>query len=210
MYRVGESRMIVRGFDFARLAISVSILAFSTVEVARADDFYLTPALGTLGASAKATYRWSSDMSVSGMVNGFFYNSNPNYSGTSTSARISVFDTAVLMNYHPTGGEFRLTGGIRYSEDKITGTVSNSGSSVGYTIKANKIQPYLGAGYALEIMDRTALDIDVGAYYVGTPTLSTSAPTLDSKINSALTDARSKYSGRNFYPVAQLGVRYRF
>lgn len=202
--------MIVRGFNFAHLAVSVLILAISPVGVAKADDLYLTPGLGTLGASAKATYRWSSNMSASGMVSGFFYNAHPNYSGTSTSARISVFDTAILMNYHPTGGELRLTGGMRYSADKITGTVSNNGSSVGYTIKANKIQPYLGAGYAVDVTDRAAIDIDVGAYYVGTPTLSTSSSTLDPKINSALSEARSKYSDRNFYPVGQVGLRYRF
>jgi hypothetical protein len=196
----------------ALITFLATMAAASTAmtSLAKAEDIYITPGLGTLGLSVKGTYRGSSNMGASAVVSGYGYSSSKTFQGVPASVKTSAFDVGVMMDYYPLGGNLHVTGGIRYSKDKVTGTVADGGSSVGYTVEPNKIQPYIGAGYSLELTDRAALDVDLGTYYTGTPTLKVTSGTGNAQTDAAIAKARSEAESHTFYPVAQLGLRYRF
>ena len=174
------------------------------------DAYYITPGVGTLGVSVKGGYRWSQDMGVSGIVSGFSYSRNVTYAGVPGTAKTSLFDMGMILDYYPMGGDLRVSGGVRYSQDKVTGNVSDSGTTVGYTLKANSLQPYLGVGYSLPVGDRMAVDLDLGAYYRGTTTVTTNSSFSNSNIDAALNKAKSDANDYPVYPVAQIGLRFEF
>lgn len=174
------------------------------------DAYYITPGVGTLGVSVKGGYRWSQDMGVSGLVSGFAYSRDVTYAGVPGTAKTSLFDMGLLLDYYPLGGDLRVSGGVRYSQDKVTGNVTDSGTTVGYTLKANSIQPYLGVGYSLPVSDRMAVDLDLGAYYRGTTTVTTNTSFSNSNIDAALNKAKSDANDYPVYPVAQVGLRFEF
>lgn len=172
--------------------------------------YYVTPGVGTLGASVKGGYRWSENMGVTGIVSGFTYSRNTTYSGVPATAKTQLFGTGILFDYYPIGGDFRISGGLRYSADKVTGTVTDSGTTVGFTAQANSLQPYVGLGYSLPIKSNIALDLDVGAYYTGKTNVTPDRTFNNANISNALTKAQSDMNNTSFYPVAQLGVRFEF
>lgn len=191
--------------------LSLAILCGAMAQEAAATDaYYLTPGVGTLGASVKGGYRWSENMGLTGFVSGFVYSRNVTYAGVPGNAKTSLFGTGILLDYYPFGGDFRVSGGVRYSGDKVSGTVSDSGTTVGFDAKANDLQPYLGLGYSLPINRNIAIDVDAGAYYTGKTTVTADRAFNNANISKALTDASSDLNKTNFYPVAQLGLRFEF
>ena len=194
---------------FAALGGMMAILV-AYEPAAAGDAYYVTPGVGTLGASVKAGYRWSDNMGVTGIVSGFIYSHNTTYSGVPATAKTQLFGTGLILDYYPLGGDLRVSGGLRYSADKVTGTVTDAGTSVGYTAQANTLQPYLGLGYSLPIKSNIALDLDVGAYYTGKTTVTPDRSFNNANISSALSKAQSDLNNTSFYPVAQLGLRFEF
>jgi hypothetical protein len=195
-----------------KLAGAIGIAAIlSTPSFASATDaLYITPGIGTMGVSIKGSYRWSENMSVTALMSGFSYSRNLTYNGTPATAKASLFDTGLLFDYYPLGGDFRVSGGIRYSDDKVTGTVTDSGTTIGYKIQANKIQPYMGVGYSLPVANKMSLDFDLGAFYMGKPKVTANSSFSNAQISNALAKAQSDASQHTFYPVAQVGLRFKF
>lgn len=177
---------------------------------AAADAYYLTPGIGTLGGSLKGGYRWSENMGASGIVSGFMYSRNVTYAGVPGNAKTHLFGAGLILDYYPLGGDLRVSGGLRYSDDKVTGTVSQSGTTVGFTAQANTLQPYLGLGYSLPVSRNIALDLDVGAYYMGSTTVTPDRAYNNAAISGALSQASADFNKTKLYPVAQIGLRFEF
>ncbi|MCD2174726.1 TonB-dependent receptor [Rhizobium sp. C4] len=199
---------------FAKLKLAILCvtagLAFQGKGARAGDAYYLTPGVGTLGGSIKGGYRWSENMGASGIVSGFMYSRNVTYAGVPGNARTQLFGAGFILDYYPVGGDLRVSGGLRYSNDKVTGTVTQSGTTVGFTAEANTLQPYLGLGYSLPVSRNMALDLDVGAYYMGKTTVTPDRAFNNAAISGALSQASADFNKTNFYPVAQLGLRFEF
>jgi hypothetical protein len=204
-------RSVLRQSRLNTIAFAVfCVVAAPAGQAAATDAFYLTPNVGTLGASLKGGYRWSESMGASGVVSGFMYSRNVTYAGVPGNAKTQLFGAGVILDFYPLGGDFRVSGGLRYSGDKVTGTVTQAGTTVGFTAKANSLQPYLGLGYSLPVSRNMAIDLDAGAYYIGSTTVTADAPYNNAAISSALASASSDFNKTNFYPVVQLGLRFEF
>lgn len=200
-----------------RTANAVSLSAIAVISLFAlhapahaAGQVSVTPGIGTEGLSLKGSYRWSQNIAVTGVISGGSYHWSGLYNGATTTADFSLFNTGLMLDYFPGGGDFRITGGFRYSADKITGTASAGGQTVSYEVKPNKIQPYLGAGYAWNFADSVSLDFDLGAFYTGGYKVKTSAPIISSQLNDAVNKAQTKANNYKFYPVAQVGLRFDF
>lgn len=191
-------------------ALSVVAAALTTGAANAADAYYLTPGVGTLGASLKGGYRWSENMGATGVVSGFSYSRNTTYAGVPGNATTKLFGAGVILDYYPLGGDLRVSGGLRYSGDEVKGSVTDSGTTVNYTAQANSLQPYLGLGYSLPVHRNIAIDLDVGAYYVGTTDVTANASAGNAKVQGALSQVKTDLNKSNFYPVGQLGLRFEF
>jgi hypothetical protein len=192
------------------VVLPLAVVALTSGAAKAADAYYLTPGVGTLGASVKGGYRWSENLGATGIVSGFSYSRNTTYAGVPGNARTKLFGAGVILDYYPLGGDLRVSGGLRYSGDQVTGSVTDSGTTVNYTAEANSVQPYLGLGYSLPVNRNLAIDLDVGAYYVGTTQVTANTSTSNANIQSAISQVRTDLNKSSFYPVGQLGLRFEF
>ena len=133
---------------------------------------------------------------------------------------------SAIADFHPTGGVFRLSGGIYYNMIKISSTVTPTSNynmdgkeftpdklgnlAIEYTYPS-KINPYLGIGFGnLAGGAPFSVQFDLGALYVGSPEVTMDgegmiAPTVNwaGRINEALETFK-------WYPVLSLGFGYHF
>lgn len=200
----------MRKTKLKHVALSVALAALASGAAQAADAFYVTPGVGTLGASLKGGYRWSENLGASGVVSGFSYSRDTIYAGVPGNARTKLFGAGVILDYYPLGGDLRVSGGLRYSGDQVTGSVSDSGTTVNYTAEANSLQPYLGLGYSLPVHRNIAIDLDVGAYYVGKTEVTANTSAGNARTQAAISQVSADLNKSKLYPVGQLGLRFEF
>lgn len=166
------------------------------------------------------------------------------YSGTGTtedatytvSAKLRTVDA--LLDYFPSAGAFRLTGGLIYNGNKgdliarPRGGTSYTFNGTTYSVSAvgdihgdvefNKIAPYLGIGYgnAARKDGGWSFAADLGVMFQGTPevTLRSSdcragtdtCSQLATDLAAENAEWREKAEDYRFYPVLRVGLAYKF
>lgn len=161
------------------------------------------------------TFDFDHDFSVDGV----------NYDG-----RLDLSSFGATLDLYPFKTGFRVSAGLRYSEDTIdlTGRTERDFRYRGYTIPGsalgtlhgevsyNKIQPYLGFGYTYAFLGgRLPVSLDVGATYLGNPDVNlrtgSDVPAIAAAyVESKRRDLERKVDDYKFYPVVQLSIAYRF
>jgi hypothetical protein len=195
------------------------------------DQLTWSATAGTLGPGIEAGYRIDDHWGVRGSVNAlggaFVYHDNK----SDMPSQLLLLSTGLTADYYPYAGDFRLSGGVRLSGNRIDGKLKNlegkvkSGSSTvsvliedpltKFTVTQNLIQPYLGAGYSFKVKDRVTLDFDLGALYTGTPDLSVQSRAgrfgfTHDQIRREVERARDRLAPFKVYPVVQVGLNFRF
>lgn len=192
------------------------------------DRFFLMPDISSLGAGVEAGYRvnerWQVRAGINGYAGDFAYTRND----YDLHSRLSLFNAGVTADYFPFANEFYVSAGARLSANRIEGKVKNlhgklkSGADVfvpnpltDFTVTQNVVQPYLGAGYSIEVRQGMALNFNLGALYAGAPDLD-----VDSRahklgfsrkdIRRQIERAQSRLSPFRFYPVVQIGLKFSF
>ncbi|MBI3570290.1 MAG: hypothetical protein HY082_04195 [Gammaproteobacteria bacterium] len=186
---------------------------------------------GTLGAGVELSKGLSDKFSVSLGFNTYNYKTSDTTSDISYDFKFELQSAALLANYHPFSGVFRLTGGVLYDNNELSLTGKPSGAN--YTINGvtysssavgnltgkltfNKTAPYLGIGWGNRPNSRFGLSADIGALYQGSPKLSLSAtgalsdPVLAADLERERASAESDLSKYKWYPVLSLGMYFRF
>ena len=190
--------------------LSVVAVAAALVSVpAFAEELFLTPSVGTEGAALSGGFKSDAGWGVTGKVSGFAWNWNGTMSGYPTTANIRFLNAGATFDYYPNGGSFRVSAGARVSGNKITGKQTQGATTSSYTVKQNRIQPYLGAGYSYDINDKMALDFEAGGYYAG-PSKLTSTGNVTFGGKSATATTSSKSYKNVIYPVGQIGLKMKF
>jgi hypothetical protein len=191
------------------------------------DRFTLTPNVSTLGAGVEAGYRWNPYWGARIGINGgaFDYTYHDNKSDLVN--HVALFNAGAMADYYPFAGDFRVSAGVRLSANKVEGKMMNlkkTGKNfeiyiddplTNYTVRQNAIQPYLGVGYAVEIKERLSLSFDFGALYAGKPSLSVRSRAeqfgfTPKQIHDEIERQRDRIAPFQVYPVAQIGLTFRF
>lgn len=195
------------------------------------DDVTWSLNFGTLGPGIEAGYRFDRNWGVRAGINGatgkFVWHDH----NSDLHNRMMLLSTGLTADYYPYEEGFRLSAGARLSAGKIDGKlrnlegkVKNGGTTfhitvadplTHYTVRQNPIQPYLGVGYSVKVKERLSLELDFGALYAGTPSLSVSSRAerfgfTREQIRNEVERARDRISPYQVYPVVQVGLKFKF
>ena len=194
--------------------------------------------VGTLGAGVGATIALTGSASARFAVAGWDFKRNYSESGVDYRAKLRLLNAPILLDWHPGGGWFRLSGGIVPNADKATldavpsgGTftfnnvlhnASEVGSATG-SVKVNSVAPYLGIGFGNPVgRDTTwSFGTDLGVMYLGKPkaslTVTCSASISASQCAQLQSDASAEVDQLNdtisnlrWYPVVQFHIGRKF
>jgi hypothetical protein len=193
---------------------------------------------GTTGIGAHLIMPYSDNLNFRFGLNGF--NGSTTETTTSATydvkARLRTFDA--LVDFHPNASAFRLSGGLIYNGNELEATaspaaggtytfngtpypVASAGNVIG-TMEFNKIAPYLGIGYGNAAAKNKGWGFvaDLGVMFQGSPETSlrsvncTAGPTICGQLaddlaaeSAKLQDDAKEY---RFYPVARIGLSYKF
>lgn len=154
-----------------------------------------------LGYSA---LKWSHDVNTS----------NVHYDG-----KLKLSNLSGMVDFHPIGPIFRLTGGVILNDNKydVRGVPSTGGSLSGTVEPGRSAAPYLGVGWGTVSGTGIGFYADVGVVFMGSPKASLSAdcgalsPSACASLVAAeqarLEDELSRFK---HYPVLNLGLTIGF
>ena len=154
---------------------------------------------GSIGPGVDLTYGWSRDLHARVSLN---YAPEEERTGKEEIRAAG----SLLLDWHPGGGAFRVSGGLAFLHKEISGPVLTSGS--------NSLTSYLGLGWGnpLRPGSRWSFSVDLGAFGGGGISYTT-AP--EEPGASASVARESRDSGRlrvrsTWEPVLSTGLAYRF
>lgn len=144
-------------------------------------------------------------------------------SGASYSGDIKLSNLNALLDFHPLGPLFRLTGGLVFNKNKYeaTGTPSGQPGSFNATVESGRsAAPYLGIGWGNVAGMGVNFYADLGVMLMGTPkaTISANCSGLSGAQCTALTNQvateqqnlQDKLDRFKAYPVLNIGVTIGF
>lgn len=167
--------------------IALAILAtVSTMNTSHA-QVAVTASLGTTGAGVHLSVPLINQLNARFGLNGLGYSRNGNTKNVDYDFKLKIATGDALLDYFPSDGQFRITGGVAYDGNKIE---ANGRPSAGDTYTLNghvypstsvgtlnghidfrKAAPYLGIGWgnATSKTKGWAFAADVGVLFQGTP-----------------------------------------
>ncbi len=144
-------------------------------------------------------------------------------SGASYDGKIKLNNFNALLDFHPLGPSFRLTGGVIFNDNKYdaTGTPSNGvPGSLSATVKGNSAAPYLGVGWGRVAGMGVNFYADLGAMFMGSPKATINADcsglsaaqctTLQNQASTEQGALQDKLNSFKIYPVLSIGLTIGF
>ena len=217
--------------------ILVSVLTLlSTVSkfYAQGSDYHLgfriAPRISTLGAGLEVAKGFSPNFGVRAGFNYFSYGYDATESDVSYDLDLELKNFAILADWHPFEGAFRLSGGILLNGNGLTGlakptapvAIGNANydlTSVNLDISYNSVAPYFGLGWDTTFGDddNWGFAFDLGLIYSGSPdaTLNVSGPDeanplLADDLNRERQELQNDLDTLKWWPVVSAGVVYQF
>jgi len=211
------------------------LLAMGMNTAAHAGDLAVAVKAGTLGVGVEATTNIV-PLFINARLqgNGFNYNTTITDTNVTYDAKLKLATVGLLADIYPFAGKFRITGGAYYNGNKLTMTgrptaaskftfnnTSYTAAQVGSvtsTVDFNKFAPYLGIGWGDAISSGSPIgfSFELGALYMGKPNTSITAtgaaatPALASDIAVEKRKLDNSLKKMQFYPVASIGVNFKF
>ncbi len=201
----------------------IAVLGIS--HTAQANDFAIAAKVGTLGFGVEATTNIAplfANVRLQG--NGFNYNTTITDTNVTYDAKLKLATVGLLADIYPFAGKFRVTGGAYYNGNKLTmnarslgavviGGTTYTNPTVSTTVDFNKFAPYVGIGWGDAVSSGSPIgfSVELGAMYMGKPKTSIVAPGVSAAdIASEKSRLDSSLKNMQFYPVASVGVNFRF
>lgn len=216
------------------LPLLLVVGAFASV--ASAADFGI--GLGTTGLGLQLSVPVQSKLNARFGVDYLNYSFDTSTSDVTYDSKLKLRTFEALLDYFPTANQFRLTGGLVYNGNKIdaigrpsaAGTytidgVTYSTASAGTLdgrIDFRNIAPYIGIGWGNSTQQGKGwgFSADLGVMFQGSPSASltstgctASVAICSSLANSLETERREledEMDDYKYFPVARIGLRYRF
>ncbi len=193
--------------------------------------------VGTAGGGVDFTFPVSEKFKVRAGYSQYNYSDTVTKENITYDGKLKLGGWNLLGDWHPSGGGFRLTGGIYSPDHAISGNARYTGAGTidlnGVTYNAadvgnlsmsskwNKVSPYLGLGYDGFNSTKSGgffFTADAGVIFTGSPKVKLSADCLNPAVCAAVStdiaaeEAKLSNSLKSvkYMPVVQLGVGYRF
>ena len=143
-------------------------------------------------------------------------------SGANYDGKLKLNNLNALLDFHPLGPTFRLTGGVIFNDNKYdaTGTPSNGlAGSYSASVKGNSAAPYLGVGWGRVAGLGVNWYADLGAMFMGSPkatvTANCAAPgagctALQNQVAAEQSALQDKLNSFKVYPVLSIGFTIGF
>ena len=219
--------------------VAASLLAvLLTSGTASATDLALTADLGTTGIGLHLSLPLQKNLNARLGFNTLNYSYASSSNNVDYDFKLKLNTLDALVDYYPGEGNFRLTGGLTYNNNKITAvgksnasgtyiingtayTAANAGQING-KIDFRKVAPYLGIGWGNALKTETGwgFSADAGVLFQGSPNTSLTssgctAPgngcsSLNSDLDAENRRLRDKANDLKLYPVLRVGASYRF
>lgn len=216
---------LVAGLSFAPGAAAQDVAAYLQAGVSG-------PGLG-LSIGWGGPFRIRADL-----INSYSRDLNGTRSGVPYAGKIKLADSGLYADWYPSGGAFRLVGGLMFNQSSIdlqasgaTGASAEiNGRSYALTgadaitaqVKYPSVMPYLGVGWGMGNPAKGFSFIaDVGVAFGKAKSSLDASPSLRAKINSAGLNADNELASERqqlqddvakvgYYPVLRIGVAYKF
>jgi hypothetical protein len=218
-----------------------ALVAAAQVGTATASDAAVGVTVGTTGLGADLDFSLGSRLGARVGYSGFVYHHDISQTDVTYAGKLTFSEFSGLLDWYALGGGFRLTAGAfggntrvdvngrptagTYRIGNATYTAAEVGTLSGQLKFGNSVSPYVGIGWGNPFLrdDRVTLQVDVGAIYGGTPSVSLAAhcgtaappgsPVCD-QIQSQVPAERRKLQDdvtvAKWYPVVNVGVAIRF
>ncbi|MCG5494949.1 hypothetical protein [Ectothiorhodospira variabilis] len=213
------------------IAVLMSVGLLTAGGAAQADSFALGAKVGTTGLGVEGTYGLRENVNLRGGLYGFTYSTDVEETDVDYDADLKLRSAALLADWHPFSGGFRLTAGAYYNGNELTGKARGEldigdgaeryQGTLDATIDWRSFAPYLGIGYGNAIQGgRWSFALDAGVMFTGSPDVS-----LRGQVETNDDDVRQRFredvreeerelqddlDDFKYYPVLSLGVAYRF
>ena len=143
-------------------------------------------------------------------------------SGASYDGKMKLNNLNALLDFHPLGPLFRLTGGVIFNDNKYdaTGTPNGASGTLNATVKGNSAAPYLGVGWGRVAGMGVNWYADLGAMFMGSPKATITAncsglsaaqcTALQNQASSEQSALQDKVNSFKVYPVISIGFTIGF
>ncbi len=211
--------------------ISCLILAIMFTGVACGRPVGVSLKFGTLGPGGDVTVNLGKKANLRGGINLFSYKRTVDLDEARVDGDIDLKTIPVLLDWHPLGSGFRLSGGLVFNENKISLTASPnetlSFQGTDYTVESldgevgfNEISPYIGIGYgdAVAGNGKVRFTCDFGLMFHDKPDVFVEAtarnPFIQAQLDRDLQSEKEEFEEdiENFvvYPVVSVGFSFAF
>ncbi len=210
--------------------LAVVLLCFS---MANAQGVSIGLKAGTLGAGIEVGGAFTDTLGARLGVNYFTYSDSGTKVDIEYDFDVSLQSVSLLLDWHPSRGSFRISGGALYNGNKVESVAKTSATykigDIIYTaadvgtldgeIDFNELAPYLGLGWDTSFgkSGRFGFVFDLGAIYQGSANVKLSAdgalsndPTFLSELKKEEKNLQDELDNYKFYPVIAVGISYRF
>ncbi|MCM8777514.1 MAG: hypothetical protein NC905_04550 [Candidatus Omnitrophica bacterium] len=157
-------------------------------------------------------------------LNYFTYSYDTTQEGIEYDADLTLFSLGALIDWHPTGGSFRVTGGLLYNGNEVTGKAKGdikigdteyTDVEVKTTVDFDDISPYVGIGWdtSFGTEKQWGFICDLGIIYHGAPnvTLKATGAGIDpNDVKKEKEELEDNIEDFKLYPVITLGLIYKF
>jgi hypothetical protein len=216
------------------LAGAASLLLAATAAQAQEGRFAVGVNVGTPGLGAEAQFKLSDQFVVRGGADTLKFDHDDSYSGVDYSGKLKSSTGGVFLDWHPMGGAFFISGGSYFGDRtlKLSGTPSGSTDIGGVTYTAAQVgridgdvamsdaQPFVGLGWDNTFSGDGGWGFRglVGAAFSDSPEVDLTAsggtlsndPTFQNRLRQEEADVRDDAKDFKYFPVAQVGLTYRF
>jgi hypothetical protein len=203
------------------LAAGLSLLASPLAAQQALKGLGAEAGVSTLGIYIAPKYKFSDQ--ITGRVAMFTgsMSQSQKIEGNTVSGKVDLASSAVMADFHPFAGAFRVSGGLGLNGYDISGTITNPvfnnntyTASVAANVKqTNNVVPILSVGYAKTFGNGFGVVAEVGAK-MGTYTLTASDANipalLKAQFNADVAKANSDLQKNTITPFVTLGLSYRF
>ncbi|MDB5793467.1 MAG: hypothetical protein JWQ80_3491 [Massilia sp.] len=217
--------------------VSTLLVALAAANAAHAADIAATVDLGTTGLGLHLTTPLAAQLNARVGLNYANYSSSGNTSDVQYDFKLKLASIDALLDYHPFGGAFRVSGGLIHNGNSIdvnarpnaNGSYTINGrnysaASVGQMkgeVEFRKVAPYLGIGWGNAAQAAGwGVGMDLGVAFQGRPRtslVSTGCAALAAVCTQIANDVAAENAklaeevkDLKFYPVVRVGVSYRF
>ncbi len=192
-------------------------------------DLGLGVKAGTLGYGVEGTVGLATGVNLRAGLNSFSYDYTDSASDIDYDVDLDLKSYALLLDWHPFAGSFKLTAGVLSNRNGATMTATPTGSvTIGNTtypagtagrlhgeVDFKSTAPYAGIGWGNAAGKTRGLgfSFELGVLFQGAPevTLTSTNPAVSqSNLDAEAREIEDDLSGFKSYPVVSFGLSYQF